>query len=109
VVVSFGSLFLSGIPFSGGVSLTGMNNFKDALRVGSLDISHGEPGKLTIQTTARVFNPSVVAAALGSLSFDLVVNDTIHVGTVEIANFTLVAQANHHGITTKRPLHELTP
>jgi len=89
ISVSFGSLQLQGVPFTGAVSLKGMSNFSTGVTVGKLDILEGTPGKLTLKTTARIFNPSPVAAALGPVSFDLQVNDTYIVGRISIANFSL--------------------
>jgi len=90
VGVSFGKLQLKDIPFGGDITLSGMNNFEGGLKVGKLDIKGGTPGKLTIGTSAQVFNPSIVSASLGSMEFDLLVNDTYVVGKVSIDNFTLV-------------------
>lgn len=89
IMVSFGSLKLGGIPFRGGVSIKGMDAFKKGVQVGKLDILAGTPGKLTLATTARIFNPSPVEAALGPVEFDLQVNGTYVVGRIAIANFSL--------------------
>lgn len=83
---------LNGIPFESTVSIAGMDGFKNAVKIGTIDIIDGEADKLDMATSAIMTNPSIVNTALGAVSFDLVVNATtnnITVGQASIAAFNL--------------------
>ncbi|BGP00846.1 hypothetical protein RTBOTA2_002159 [Rhodotorula toruloides] len=89
-----GNIPISGIPFSVGTSLAGIQSLNARPTVVSnLDVHHGYPTYLQILADATLFNPSQITVITNDVNFGLDFMDQI-IGTVVIGDLLLIPDTN---------------
>ncbi|BGP22157.1 pre-rRNA processing protein [Rhodotorula toruloides] len=89
-----GNIPISGIPFSVGTSLAGIQSLNARPTVVSnLDVHHGYPTYLQILADATLFNPSQITVITNDVNFGLDFMNQI-IGTVVIGDLLLIPDTN---------------